>query len=61
MFVVGEHGKCEPITGLLAWLLFSWGYIRSNNCYFLDRESRASLVYLLLYDGLAKTNYLQFR
>ena len=61
VFVVGKHGECEPITGLLAWLLFSGGYIGSNNRYFLDRESRATLVYLLLYDGLIKTNHLQFR
>ena len=56
-FVVGKHGECEPITGLLAWLLFSGGYIGSNNRYFHDRESRASLVYLLLYDGLTKNEF----
>jgi hypothetical protein len=61
VFVARTHGECEPITGLLAWLLLLRGNIGSNNRYFHDRERRASLVYLLLYDGLTKTNYFQSR
>jgi len=53
VIMVGKHGEREPNSGLLAWLLFFRHYIGSNNRYFDDRESRPSLVYLLLYDGLS--------
>jgi hypothetical protein len=61
VFMAGKHGECEPITGLLAWLLFPRGYIGSNNRYFHDCERGAPLVYLLLYDGLNQMSYLQSR
>ena len=52
VFVVGKHGECEPNAGLLAWLLLFRGNFGSDDCYFDDRESRSSMVYLLLHDGL---------